>query len=287
MRVIKKQKLALRVQAAMRGVNSILSAAAFIGLTLAPVAVNAATLISQGYSTDSELAVGSIVSLKKNSSSNVEPATVSNISSILGVVINTNSSQLSISSAGSKEVQVATSGIEQVLVSDMNGNISTGDQITASPITGVGMKATDSTKVLGVAQESFPNSTASTQKYTDKNKAEHSAKIGQVAVQVNVAYYYKTPDKTLIPTAIQNIANALAGKTVTALPILISVGIFIVTLIVVVSIIYSMIQGSIISVGRNPMAQAAVYRNVLQLSVLVVVILGMAIMAIYLVLKGF
>jgi len=104
---------------------------------------------------------------------------------------------------------------------------------------------------------------------------------------VNVSYYYRQPDKTLIPPALQNIADSLAGKKVNALPILISIGIFLVTLLVVVSIIYSLIHSSIISVGRNPMSQAAVYRNVIQLSALVIVILGVAVGAIYMVLTKF
>jgi hypothetical protein len=102
-----------------------------------------------------------------------------------------------------------------------------------------------------------------------------------------VAYFYKQPDKTIIPQALQNVANALAGKKVNALPILISVGIFFIMLIIVVSIIYSLIHSSIISVGRNPMSQAAVYRNVIQLSGLVIVIIGVSVGAIYMVLTRF
>jgi hypothetical protein len=58
-------------------------------------------------------------------------------------------------------------------------------------------------------------------------------------------------------------------------------------LVVVVSIIYAMIRSSIISVGRNPMSQAAVYRDVLQMSALVVGIIGVATVSIYLVLTRF
>jgi len=111
--------------------------------------------------------------------------------------------------------------------------------------------------------------------------------LGTVPVVVNVTYYYAQPDKTLIPAALQNLANALAGKTVDSLPIIISCVIFIITLIVVVSIIYSMIRSSIISVGRNPMAQSAVYRDVIQLSALVLGILAVAVIAIYVILTRF
>jgi hypothetical protein len=108
-----------------------------------------------------------------------------------------------------------------------------------------------------------------------------------VPILVNVAYFYKQPEKTLIPSAVQSIANALAGKAVSAVPILICMGIFLITMIVVASIIYSMIRSSIISVGRNPMSQAAVYRNLTQMSALVVGILTVSTAAIYLILKKF
>lgn len=253
------------------------------GFLYVPTA-RAITLLSQGYLTNSQPPPGSIVSLQQNSTDHVEPATISNASNILGIVIDNGNSQLSLTSGQASQVQVATNGVVPVLVSDFNGKIAIGDSITASPISGVGMKATDNVKVVGVAQEAFPNATNSQQSYTDKKGVKHNVMLGQVPVQVNVAYYFKQPEKTLIPTALQNIANALAGKEVKTLPILVSIGIFFVTLVVVVSIIYTLIHSSIISVGRNPMAQSAIYRNVIQLSALVVVILGVAVVSIYLVL---
>jgi hypothetical protein len=48
-----------------------------------------------------------------------------------------------------------------------------------------------------------------------------------------------------------------------------------------------MIRNSIISVGRNPMAQSAVYRDVIQLSALVLGILAVAVIAIYFILSRF
>ncbi|HEY5152880.1 MAG TPA: hypothetical protein VII55_02800 [Candidatus Saccharimonadales bacterium] len=253
-------------------------------LIITPAVAGAATLISQGFLTTGSLPAGTIVSLRKDSSDYVDSTTSATANNILGVTISNESSQVSVSSGQNNQVQVATNGVEQVLVSDIDGNIAVGDPITASPISGVGMKAIGNAKVVGIAQDSFPNSTSSRQSYTNKNGQQHPVTLGTVPVLVNVAYYYKQPDKTLIPPALQNIANALAGKTVNSLPILISIGVFIVTLIIVVSIIYSMIHSSIISVGRNPMAQAAVYRNVIQLSGLVVIILGVAIAVIYMVL---
>ena len=180
---------------------------------------------------------------------------------------------------------VTTNGIVQVLVSDINGEIKKGDHVTASTIKGVGMKATGNTRIVGIAQEDMQKAAGNEQKYTDGSGKEQTVYLGQVAVMVNVAYYFKEPEKTIVPPAIQDLANALAGKQVNTLPIIISAAIFVVTLIVVASIIYSMVRGSIISVGRNPLSQAAVYRNIIQLSALVIAILAVSFAIIYVILK--
>jgi hypothetical protein len=224
------------------------------------------------------------VSLQADSANQVVPAASSNSDNILGIVVNANTSSLSLSSGGANEVQVATSGTLRVLVSNINGPIAQGDYITASPIAGVGMKATGNSRVVGVAQSSLSSTAGSTQSYTDSSGAKQSVVIDKIPILVNVSYYYKQPDKTLIPLAVQTIANALAGKSVSPIPILVSAGIFLVTLMVAVIIIYSMIRSSIISVGRNPMSQSAIYRDLIQLSALVLGILAGGFVVIYLVL---
>ena len=260
---------------------ALLMLAGFFGVMQATA--SAETTLSQGFTTTDQTSVGSLVSLQNGTSDHVNMATRSNVNSIIGVVINDSTSLLTVSNSQGSQVQVATSGVVQTLVSNINGDIHQGDEITASPIKGVGMKATDSTKVVGIAQSDLGQGNASQESYTDKS-GKHTVLVGLLPVQVNVSYFYKQPNKTVIPAAIQNIANALAGKNVDALPILLSIGIFLVTLVVVASIIYSMIHGSIISVGRNPMSQSAIYRNLTQMSALVVGILAVAVISIYLVL---
>lgn len=259
----------------------------FLAMIAAPASVAAITTISQGFSTTDKVSDGYMVSLKDNTSDSVVAANSDNAKSILGVVIDAGSTLLSLSNQQGNQIQVATSGVVQVLVSDINGPISQGDEITASPINGVGMKATSNSKVVGIAQDSLTNANSSQESYTDKSGQKHSVHVGEIPILVSVSYYYRQPDKTLIPSAIQNIANAFAGKNVSALPILISAGIFILTVVIVSSIVYSMIRSSIISVGRNPMSQAAIYRDLTQMSALVLGILAVAVVAIYMVLKKF
>lgn len=251
---------------------------------LIPATASAVSTISQGFTAVDSVRIGSIVSLDDNSSDKVSATNVKNITNMLGIVIDNNNTLITLDSSQSSQVQVATSGIVEALVSNINGDIGQNDEITGSPIAGVGMKATDNSRVVGVAQEALNSNNGTTQTYKDSHGQTHSILIGEIPVQVNVAYYFKQPSKTIIPSAVQNIANALAGKTVSPVPILVSIAIFIITLIVVVSIIYSMIRSSIISVGRNPMAQGAIYRDIVQMSVLVLGILTVGLVSIYLVL---
>ena len=148
------------------------------------------------------------------------------------------------------------------------------------------MKATSNIRIVGIAQGDLNQTVGGTTKqtYTDSQGKTHTITIGEIPVMVNVAYYFKEPDKTVVPSALQNLANALAGKEVSTVPIIISTAIFVIMLIVVVSIIYAMIRSSIISVGRNPMSQSAIYRDLIQLSALVLAILAVGLIAIYMIL---
>jgi hypothetical protein len=251
-------------------------------LSLAALQVSAITSLSQGYTSDKTVAVGGLVSLIEDSADSVTAADIDNKDNLLGVVVTGASSLLSLGTGTSGEVQVATAGSEPVLVSTINGDIVRGDQITASPIAGVGMRATTNVKVIGVAQADMKKTTEET---VQTDNGEKEIELGNVPVLINVGYHYKQPEKTIIPSTIQNVANALAGREVSALPIILSSVIFIVMLIVVASIVFSMIRSSIISVGRNPLSQSAVYRDVIQLSAVVIVIVASAIISIYFILR--
>ena len=249
----------------------------FIGIT---IPAWASTPVSQSYLSDSKIPLGSLVSLVGDSTDKVEASTAKTVSNLIGVVMNDNA-PITITSGDVNSALVANSGITPTLVSNINGEIELGDNITASPIKGVGMKATTNTKVVGVAQSNV--SGKKSEKITVDGR-DQNIEIGQISLLVSVGYHYQEPEKTLIPSALQNIANAMAGKKVDPLPIIVSLIIFIVTMIIIVSLVYSIVRNSIISVGRNPLAQSAVYTNAIQMSILVLAIICAAVLSIYLVL---
>ncbi len=257
-------------------------ALSMLAATLLALSAFASTTLSQSYTTKDKLSIGSIVSLKDNSEDEVEAAKASNVDNTFGVVINEGTSLLNLSNGKSDSVQIATSGTVPVLVSDINGTIRRGDHITASPIAGVGMRASTNVRIVGIAQTDMKATKKAS--YKTKSGETKTTMLDEVSVLVNVAYYFKEPDKTIVPAGIQNVANALAGREVSSLPIVLSSGIFLIMIILVSSIAYSMIRSSIISVGRNPMSQSAIYRDLIQMSAIVLAILGVGLAAIYLIL---
>ena len=244
---------------------------------------HAISSLSQGFTSEEDIPIGSIVSLKEKTDDSVTAASSNNVDNLIGVAVNEANFPLTISNGQAAQVHVAVSGIAPVLVSDLAGEIKRGDHITASTISGVGMKAITNTKVIGIAQADAAYDDGAKQTVKDGD-SEQSVTLGQVPVQINISYYFAESEQTIIPKAFQNIANSIAGKPVDPVPIIISAAIFVITIVIVSSIVYSMIRSSIISVGRNPLSQSAIFRGLLQLSALVIGILGVAVAAIYLIL---
>lgn len=271
-----------------RFIAVLLSMAAVVGSCSLAASVQAAAGLAQGYRATEALAAGSLVSIDSQNSNSVLSANTDRLDGLIGVVVGANDALLSISS-GLDQVEVATSGVVQTIVTDLNGSIKVGDKITASPLNGVGQKAVLSTKVVGIAQADFSAKTEGGVKRKIKDKAgvEKEVTVGRIPMIVGVTYYVSGngSEKTVIPTYLQNLANELAGKKVSPLPIIVSVIIIIISLIVITALVYGAIKSSIISIGRNPLSQGAVYRSLLQVSALVMGILTVALVTVYLILS--
>lgn len=252
---------------------------------LFPLSVaHANTVFGQTYQVDHALSPGTIVSMN-GSNGSVAAADINNIANLFGVVISSDQSLLTFSSPVGNQVQVASTGVADIFVSDINGDIKAGDPITVSTITGVGMKATQNAKIIGIAQESLSGSAGKkNQNIVDSTGKSKTVQLGSVQATIDLSYYYKEASKSVIPIAFQSLANSIAGKQVSPIPILVCLAIFIIGLGSICALLYGAIRGTIISVGRNPMAQAAVYRNLIQVSVLILGILGAIMVSIYLIL---
>jgi hypothetical protein len=184
----------------------------------------------------------------KNGSGQVEPAHSTSAGTPLAGVV-TSQPLVELSTSDQKSVQVAVGGTAQALVSDINGAVQVGDKIAASPISGVGMKAVTSAEVVGSAQSSLSSVHTVTQNVTDKTGKTVTVKIGLIPIGVSIGFYSASSGGTLgefIPPFLQNLANAVSGKAVSPLRVLISLLALILGSITVIVMLNSAIHSSII-----------------------------------------
>jgi hypothetical protein len=247
-----------------------------------------AQTVAQGYTAAAPLQVGEIVQLVPGSANKVKALTQSSASKAFGVVINPNTSALSLSQANlSSQVYVESSGNYPVLVNNENGPIYSGDFITISTVSGIGDKAlsTDST-VVGKATTNFLGSGDSIGQVTVKNSSGKNTilQIGTITVNINVTGN-PADNSSILPSFIQKLGKDLTNKPVSTIRSYLSLLILVASLVIAGSILYAGIRSSITAVGRNPLSKNPVMRSMLQviLTSFIVVILG--VFAVYLLLK--
>lgn len=242
-----------------------------------------AAVTSQGYQTKEKLPPGTLVSLDGPNAQAVIPATTEKLENLLGVVVAPEGALLNVE-PNANGVQVATSGVTPVFVTLTEGEIKVGDKLTASNISGVGVRAKQSGKILGVAQGEFTESSQSVKRQiTAPDGSTTEVKIGQVPVLVDVAYFVAGGDRTeqAVPKFIQDLANAIGGKDVPAIRVIISMLIFFISLLAISVLMYGAVRNSIISIGRNPLSQHAVRQSLLQVVFVSTAIMMVAMGVIY------
>jgi len=256
-------------------------------LALAMPIANAAqdtTAISQGFKVQGDVVTGALVRFTDDKErSAVTAASTETASALAGVV---GDKQLVELSDGTQQSQVVISGTTPALVSNINGDVRSGDKITASPLTGIGMRAGESTQVIGTAQQDFSNAESVVEREVDDLQGnKRTVKIGLLPVQVNVSYYSAPEDDlAFLPDFLQRFAEVVAGREVGPIRVLIALALLIAGFGGAAVLLYSTVRSSIISIGRNPLSEQAVHRGLLEVGGIALGILLVMLIAVYLVL---
>lgn len=229
-------------------------------LSLSPVGAVSANL-SRSYTAAGSLPNGSLVSLSQQTSDQVELADLDNGSRLIGVILPNKDSLLAVD-PGAGKAQVATSGTADALVSTLGGPIKVGDEIGVSPFSGIGMKANPGTRIIGLAQSEFQrgSSGSTEQEVTDKSGKKSRISVGFVRVSIAIATDGSI-SKDAHQNGLQRFVQGLTGHNVSTTRVLISLTIAIIALLILVTLTYAAIYGSIVSIGRNPLAKYAVFRT--------------------------
>ena len=243
--------------------------------------------ISRSFSTtDSTIIPGSLVSAEGTGADTITLANTANSQQLIGVAVPTDQSLLAIDVAANK-VQVAVSGATNVLVSTLGGDIKTGDQVAVSPIGGVGMKAGNGMRTVGIAQSDFTSASvgAAVREVADKAGAIKKIYVGLVPVAIVIGY--ATPQSGAEQGFLGQVgtfASVVAGHSVSTTQSIFSFLVALVAIVALVALIYGAIHGSLISIGRNPLSRISIYRTLLQIVVMSLLIAVTAIVIVYLIL---
>jgi hypothetical protein len=249
-----------------------------------------AQAVVQTYSTTGSVQYGMIVTLTSAQSNTVEPATVNAGSKVFGVAVNPDQADVTLSSgSGVNQAYVATTGTYNVLVSNQNGAINSGDYVTISSIAGIGMKA-DSTEALtlGKADAAFNAKSVAlnTASLSLGNGKKTTVSIGEIPVTIEVGHNPLEQPKTAdLPSFLQRFSRLSPQKPVNALRVYISIAVLAVTAVIVIAMLYSGVRTSITSVGRNPLSRKSIFRSLLQVFLISLIIFIVGLFAVYLLLK--
>ena len=210
------------------------------------------------------------------------PANLTTANRLVGIVVGTNDSLVAIDSSVNM-IQIATSGVASALVSDVNGAVKSGDQIAVSPFSGVGMKAQAGSRLIGLAQSSLSTS-GTTRQITDKSGKPQTIHVGYVTVSIAIGSAASAAPEAQ-ENSLQRLAKSLVGHTVSTARIVISSLIGIIALIALVTLVYTSVYGTIVAIGRNPLAKATIFRAFASIIGLVVVTATVAIGTIYFIIR--
>lgn len=203
-----------------------------------------------GFKSKQVLQPGIIVSLDGSQAQSVMATPAGSEATMLGVVVDPSDAPFTLNGTG-QQVFVASSGIYRVLVSTVNGIIHPGDYISMSSLNGIGAKATPlQSTTIGQAENGFDGSSNI---ITNTN----GQAIGRIYVNIVVQ---KNPfaNNDPVPVFLKRIAVSLANKPVSVVRIYGALAIFIIAAIAAITILWSGIHSSLVSLGRNPLSRHAI-----------------------------
>ncbi len=262
----------------------ILGIGLMVSLIFGSLVVGAQQNISQGYVTnDQELYAGMAVSVEDgdDQTKTIQRANRSNLERFVGVVTTLDRSLLTVAGVDD-QVVVASSGEVETYVSDLNGAINQGDAVTVSPLSGILVKAENGERfIVGYAASSESSEPASRQ-IQDNSGQERTVNIFKQLIAIDASRINDEREEE--QPFLVLVGESVTGKPVNQLQVIAALTILMLIFIIEGSIIYGAIHGSLSSIGRNPLAKRAIYKQLLQVSWLTLLVLVFGLGAIYVIL---
>lgn len=245
--------------------------------------------ITSSFSSDKPLQRGMIIALSKTDSTKVEAINSDRAADIHGVIVAGNDAAIAISDEGQK-VYVATTGKFDVLVSDQNGAIKSGDYVALSSVSGIGMRSDENQPlVAGKALEDFegPASAHYLSKATikDGNGNNREINIGRISLDIVIGKNPLAKNADSVPDLLRRAGESVTGQEVSAPRLYLSFALLITSTAITGSVVYSAVRSGLISIGRNPLSKKSILRSILQMIMIGFIIFFSGLFGVYLILK--
>lgn len=235
---------------------------------------------ARGYNTsDTGLQTGMVVSLSPNTNganNSVERATQATSSSVVGIVTTLDRTVLA-TSPGKATVLVENDAQVDAYVSDINGSIQAGDQLTVSQLKGILAKVTDaaSTNVIAVAADDPKDAIEYT--YEDNGQTKKT-----LIHKISVSLQHKTTTAIDVSdSALTKFGRQVTGKDIGEFRLILAMFIFLIVLIAEGGILYGGLSGAIMAIGRNPLAKKTIRQELLRVILIATLILAVGLTAMY------
>ena len=244
----------------LRGYLYLLSFLLFSAFIISGLSIKAeASIVAEEFLSGGSFQEGLVVSIDTENPNQIVLSNLQNSEYVLGVVNSLDSSLVTYAKDGA-EVSVSLAGEVPVFVSDANGPINVGDFIGASWLEGVGMKAqtTDRQKLVGVALDAFDGSDGQSYGEIETNNGTKEVTVSTIRVRLFEKEGFVGESEL---GGFEGFVNSLAGKPVSYAKVIGGTVIFMMGVLIAGFFVSSSIRGSFISIGRNPLASVAIYRN--------------------------
>lgn len=257
-----------------------------------PVMVSAQA-VTRAYGSDTQLQRGMIVRISQKDKNKVEALSDKASNKMEGVVVAANDAPVTLSNVDTTQQQVfvANTGHYNLLASNQNGAIKTGDYLTISSLDGIAMKA-DSKQSIVVGKALGPfdgkSEVSGSTSLKDSDGSKVNVGIGLIPVNINISHNpLEKQETSKIPGIgfLQSGAQAIVNKQVDPARLYISLVLLIVAAAIAGSILYGGVRNSMVSVGRNPLAKKSIMRSLLQVVIVSVIIFIIGLVGVYLILK--
>jgi len=227
--------------------------------------------VARSYNAAATVQIGMVVQNDPKKATTVIPLSQKNIKQLLGVVIPNENATIVLTpdDVSQQQVLVSTTGTLNVLVSNQNGAIKSGDYISISSLDGIAMKAGDDQDLtLGRADAGFDGkqNVIGTMQVKNSLGQNVTVSIGRVLIDVGVTHnpsFHKS-NSDYLPGFIGRIVFEVTSKQVSAARVYFAMLLLIGLIVITANMLYGGVRGSMIALGRNPLSKKSITLGLLK-----------------------